>query len=309
MGALIEVVLPVFLVIGFGYGARRMGWFSDAGVDGLMVFTQKFAIPCLLFTAIANLDLSQSFDLRLLASFYAGAIAGFTLGICGARYLFKRPWADSVAIGFACLFSNTVLLGLPISERAYGADSLAANFAIIAVHSPFCYLIGITAMELVRNRGASGLQTVYAILKAMFKNALILGLAFGFAVNLSGITLPHVFTDAVDMMVRTALPAALFGLGGVLVRYRPEGDMVTVLYMIFLSLILHPLITWGLGTAFGLPHEVLRSGVITAAMAPGINAYVFSDMYGVAKRVSATTVLVGTAATVLTVWMWLQILG
>lgn len=309
MGALIEVVLPVFLVIAFGYGARRMGWFSDAGVDGLMVFTQKFAIPCLLFTAIANLDLSQSFDLRLLASFYAGAIAGFTLGICGARYLFKRPWADSVAIGFACLFSNTVLLGLPISERAYGADSLAANFAIIAVHSPFCYLIGITAMELVRNQGATGLQTIYAILKAMFKNALILGLAFGFAVNLSGITLPHVFTDAVDMMVRTALPAALFGLGGVLVRYRPEGDMVTVLYMIFLSLILHPLITWGLGTAFGLPHEVLRSGVITAAMAPGINAYVFSDMYGVAKRVSATTVLVGTAATVLTVWMWLQILG
>lgn len=309
MGALLEVVLPVFLVIGFGYGARRIGWFSDAGVDGLMVFTQKFAIPCLLFTAIANLDLHQSFDLRLLGSFYTGATTGFILGLCGARYLFKRPWEDSVAIGFGCLFSNSVLLGLPISERAYGMDSLSANFAIVAVHSPFCYLLGITAMELVRNRGATGLQTVRAVLRAMFRNALILGLALGFAVNLSGLVLPGVLTDAVAMMVRAALPAALFGLGGVLVRYRPEGDMPTVFYMIAVSLVLHPLITLGIGTTLDVPHDVLRNGVITAAMAPGINTYVFADMYGRARRVSATAVLVGTAASVVTVWIWLQVLG
>ncbi|MDB4112329.1 AEC family transporter, partial [Yoonia sp.] len=49
MAALIDVILPVFLVIGFGYLAVWKGYFSDAGVDGLMKFTQNFAIPCLLF--------------------------------------------------------------------------------------------------------------------------------------------------------------------------------------------------------------------------------------------------------------------
>jgi malonate transporter len=45
-----------------------------------------------------------------------------------------------VAIGFVPLFANSVLLGLPITERAYGADALAGNFAIISIHAAYCYL-------------------------------------------------------------------------------------------------------------------------------------------------------------------------
>jgi predicted permease len=54
-----------------------------------MAFTQNFAIPCLLFRAISTLDLGQTFQPALLGSFYIGAIAGFSLGLFGARILFK----------------------------------------------------------------------------------------------------------------------------------------------------------------------------------------------------------------------------
>lgn len=158
MQALLDVILPVFLVIGFGYTAVWRGWMSDAGIEGLMKFAQNFAIPALLFRAISTLDLGQDFDLAMLFSFYAGALAGFMAGLFGARFLFGRPWEDSVAIGFIGLFSNSLLLGLAITERAYGADALAANYAIIALHAPFCYGLGITVMEVVRNRGGGGAQ-------------------------------------------------------------------------------------------------------------------------------------------------------
>ena len=309
MGALIEVVLPVFLVIGFGYVAVWQGLFSDAGVDGLMKFSQKFAIPCLLFQAMSTLDLAAVFEWRLLLSFYAGALSGFALGLLGARHVFGRPWTDAVAIGFCCLFSNSVLLGLPIAERAYGEASLASNFAIIAIHSPICYLTGITAMEIARSTGKSIGSTLGTILKAMFSNALIIGIILGVAVNLSGLTLPGPFTEALGMMVRAAIPVALFGLGGILVRYRPEGDLRTIGFVIVVSLVVHPAITWGLGTGLGLSQEALRAAVLTAAMAPGVNAYVFADMYGSARRVAASSVLGATAATVLTAWVWLAILG
>ncbi len=310
MQDLLNVILPVFLVIGYGYLAAWKGWFSPAGVDGLMVFTQKFAIPVLLFRAISRLDLGQNFDLALLLSFYGGALAGFLLGLLGARFLFKRPWPDSVAIGFIGLFSNSLLLGLPITERAYGADALGANYAIIAIHSPFCYGIGITAMEIARAReSGSGIgETALKVLKAMLANALILGIIAGFVVNLGGVPVPEVVASAVDLISRAALPAALFGLGGVLLRYRPEGDLRTILFIVAVSLFLHPAITWGLGQAFDLPRPAFRSAVLTAAMAPGINAYVFANIYGVAKRVAASAVLIGTAATILTAWLWLLVL-
>jgi malonate transporter len=308
MGALLNVILPVFLVIAFGYVAVWRQYFSENGVDGLMKFVQNFAIPCLLFRAISTLDLGQNFDLRLLSSFYIGAGCGFGVALLGAKLIFKRDWEDSVAIGFIGLFSNSLLLGLPITERAYGVSALEANYTIIAVHSPFCYLIGISAMEIARNRGGSVAALPGKVLKAMFSNALILGISLGFIVNFSGIIMPSIITDAIDLMARAALPAALFGLGGVLYRYRPEGDMKTILFVVSVSLVLHPAIVWGLGRRNGLDTDAFRSAIITAAMAPGINTYVFANMYGRARRVAASSMLVGTALSILTVWVWLAIL-
>ena len=309
MSILLQVILPVFLVIGFGYLAVWQKWFSDSGVEALMKFTQTFAIPCLLFQAVSTLDLSQTFHFALLGSFYFGAVCGFCLGLFGARFLFKRTWDDSVAIGFCCLFSNSVLLGLPITERAYGTAALTANFAIIAVHAPICYGIGITVMELVRGRGSSAPELLSKVLQAIFKNALVIALGLGFFVNLLGIILPVILTDGLDLLANAALPAALFGLGGVLVRYRPEGDLRVIFYICAISLLVHPSLVWITGHYFELSDTDFRSAVLTAAMAPGINAYIFANMYGTARRVAASAVLISTALTILTASFWLYALG
>lgn len=309
MSILLQVILPVFLVIGFGYLAVWQKWFSDSGVEALMKFTQTFAIPCLLFQAVSTLDLSQTFHFALLGSFYFGAVCGFCLGLFGARFLFKRTWDDSVAIGFCCLFSNSVLLGLPITERAYGTAALTANFAIIAVHAPICYGIGITVMELVRSRGSSALELLRKVLQAIFKNALVIALGLGFFVNLLGIILPVILTDGLDLLANAALPAALFGLGGVLVRYRPEGDLRVIFYICAISLLVHPSLVWITGRYFDLSETDFRSAILTAAMAPGINAYIFANMYGTARRVAASAVLISTALTIITASFWLFALG
>ena len=152
MLAVIDVVIPVFLVVSFGYVAVWQGLFTQSGIDGLMSFAQNFGIPCLLFKAISTLDLSQGFDPWMLLSFYTGATTGFVAGLLGARYLFGRDWEDCVAIGFCCLFSNSLMMGLAITERAYGSAALTHNYALLALHSPFCYCLGITVMETARAR-------------------------------------------------------------------------------------------------------------------------------------------------------------
>ncbi len=308
MAALLDVILPVFLVLGFGYVAVWRGLFPAEGADNLMRFTQGFAIPCLLFHAISTLDLGQHFDPALLFSYYGVAFVCFWLGAFGGRFLFKRDWEDAIVIGFSCLFANSVLLGLPITERAYGPDALSANYALVAMNAPFCYCLGITAMEIVRNRGAKLRAAVPKVAKAMFGNNLIIAITLGFVVNLGQVPLPVVLTDAIDMMIRAALPAALFGLGGVLVRYKPEGDMRAILYVCAISLLVQPALSLAAGASFGLPIEAQRSLVITAAMAPGVNAYVFANMYDRAKRVAASSVLIATALTTLTAWGWLTVL-
>jgi hypothetical protein len=308
---LLDVILPVFLVIGSGYVAARWLGFKDASVDGVMHFAQGFALPLLLFASIARLDLGRAYDTGLMVSFYVGAFAGFGAGFLAGRFLFGRPLTDSIAFGFCGLFSNSLLLGVPITERAYGPGALEGNFAIISVHAPVFYAFGITLMELARSRGLGLSPSALArqVARAIFSQPLVIGILCGFAVNLSGVALPAIAWSAIDMVIAAALPAALFGLGGVLYRYRPEGDIRAIAVLSGVSLVLHPAITWVLGSqVFGLNEAGLRSAVLTAAMAPGVNAYVFANLYGVAKRVAASTVLIGTALSIFSVWAWLQIL-
>ena len=308
MSALLDVIIPVFLIIGFGYCTVWARLFSIDTIDGLMKFSQNFAIPVLLFNAIAKVDLVNIFDFNLFFSFYIGATAGFLIGFLGSHYLFNRPLEDSVAIGFCCLFSNTVMLGLPITERAYGQDALQHNFAIVSIHAPFCYFLGITVMELIKSTEKSISKKSVIIFKAMFSNALVVGIVLGFLVNISGINLAKSIQASIDMITAVALPAALFGMGGILYQYRPEGDIGPITMVCLVSLLVHPAIVWITGKNLELTDMQLRSAVITAAMAPGINTYVFANMYGRAKRVASTGVLLSTALSIGTVWVWLNFL-
>jgi len=309
MLALFEFILPVFLVIGFGYVVAWRGIFSEASVDGLVKFTQNFAIPCLLFRAISEIDIDAATKGPMLVSFYLGAFASFFAGFAGARLVFARSPEDAVAIGFCCLFSNTVLLGIPIAELAYGPEALANNFAIIAFHAPLCYLLGVTAMEVVRGSASSTPEKAARIFRAMFRNPFVIGIALGLVVNLTGLALPVPLVSALDLVAGAALPAALFGLGGVLFQYRPEGDFRTIAMVCAISLVLHPAIVWTTAQAFDLGRDQLRSAVLTAAMAPGVNAYLFANLYGTARRVAASSVLIATAASVVTIWLWMIVLG
>jgi malonate transporter len=309
VSVLLSVILPVFLVIGAGYAAARAGVLAPEHIDGLMRFAQGIALPCLLFAGLARMDLAAAFDPALIGTFYAAATACFVMGMAGARWVFGRPREDAVAIGFATFFSNSLLLGLPITERAFGPDAIASNLAIIAFHSPFCYLVGITTMELARSGGAgrSVLAVPGQVARSMARNPFVVGILLGLAANVTGLPLPGAVWEAMDFIARAGIPAALFGLGGVLTRYRPEGDIPTILFVVSLSLVVQPALAYGLGSWAGLERGPLRSAVVTAAMAPGVNAYLFAAMYGRAMRVAASAVLVGTALTMLTgvFWLWL----
>lgn len=310
MSLLFTVVLPVFVVIGYGYLVGWRGWLGEREIDGIQRFAQNFALPVLLFQSMATVDFGTHFEIGSVLAFYIGALVSFAAGWFGARLLFHRPPADCVAIGFICLFSNTLLLGLPITERAYGPEALAGNYAIITFHSPLFYTFGITMMEFTLARGTRlSVGTIAArALGGVLRTPLVIGILCGLAVKLAGaagLVLPEGFWAAVAMISRAALPAALFGLGGVLYRYRPNAEPGLLALCCAASLMIHPAVTWALTALLHTSVPGVRSSVITAAMPPGVNAYLFAMMYGRVQQVAASSVLIATALSLLSAWFWL----
>lgn len=305
----LQIVLPVFLLVGAGYLAAKRNIFKPEQTDAVMKFAQLFALPALLFSAVAKLDLSAVFQPELLISFYAGNTFVFVVGTLIAHYFFKRPAGAAVAVGFSGMFANTVLLGLPIVERAYGTEALQPVYALIAVHAPYCYIVGITTMEVVRAGGRPIPETLKSITKEVFSNSLTIGLMLGFMVNFSGFALPQFIWSPIEMMVSAAIPTALFALGSILTRYRLSDRIGETIVVLALKLFVHPGIAYVLATqVFELSIDFTRAAVMAGAMAPGVNVFLFANIYDRAKGTAANAVLLGTTASIISVSFWLFVL-
>jgi predicted permease len=145
---ILDIVGPVFLLIAVGFLSVQFKLFPIAGIAGLVSFVNNFATLCVLFRAMLNVDFCAAFDPGFLLSFYTDAFAAFAIGAVVARYGFGRRPGDSVVVGFAAYFTNTVLVGLPIVYRAYGETALPLVYAIIGLHSPLLMSFGTIVMEL-----------------------------------------------------------------------------------------------------------------------------------------------------------------
>jgi hypothetical protein len=302
---ILNIVAPVFLVIAAGYLAVRSGITSAEAIDQLMKFAIQFAIPCLLFRATSTIDLDVAFGWRIMLAYYLAASACFVAAFFVVKSFFKRRPGEAVGVAFAALFSNLVMLGLPISERAWGVDNLAPSYALVAVNAPICYLIGITAMEFLRADGRGVVATSRIVLKAMFRNSLMIGIGLGFLVNLGGIALPGALLAAIELLARAALPVALFALGGVLTRYTLSKSLGEAGLIVVLSLIIQPALTLLLAWQLQLPPATTKSIVLMSAVAPGLNAYLFASMYNRGTEAAASAVLLSTILAGFTVSAWL----
>ncbi len=307
---IVNVIAPVFALMVSGYLAVRFKAFPREGVRGLIAFVNNFCTPSLLFLAMATSDFGQIFNWSVIGSFYIGAFVSLIGGaIIAHRFFGMRP-GESVSSGFTAMFSNTVLVGIPIVSRAYGEGALPTAFSIIVLHAPLLITVGMLAMEVLRRDGAPIGRALWSALLRILQNPLLIGVALGAVVNQTGIELIEPVEAFIGMLAAAVVPAALFGLGGALNDYRLADSWAQALVMSLFQLVSQPVIAWVLMVpVLGVPHDLAKVGVLLAAMPAGINVFVFATYYNRGVDVATNTVLISTALSMITLSAWLWFLG
>ncbi len=309
MFSVLQTILPVFLLLGVGYLVARLKYLPDALAEALNAYALKLAVPALLFMAMYRLDFSKAFHAEMLVSFYAGAFSCFLIGILSARLIWKRRPGESVAAGFCALFSNTVLLGIPIAQRAFGETIAAPVFGIIALHASLLYTVGMTTMELARRDGRDLSETFKAALTSVAANPLMAGIVTGLLANFFDLYIPEPAEASIDMLAASAIPVSLIGIGIALTRYAIKSELGESLVVSALALIVHPAITFALTRwVFDLPILYVQAAVVLAAMPPGMNVYIFANLYNRAVGLSASVIVIANLLAIITTSCWLLIL-
>nr|WP_256478407.1 AEC family transporter [Notoacmeibacter sp. MSK16QG-6] len=302
--------MPVFLVVFVGFASAKTGWLPDGAGHVLNQYALRVAVPALLFGAMVRLDFAQAFAPPVLIAFYTGALACFFLGFAISRIAFRDGAERSVAVGFAATFSNTILLGLSITERAYGEAELTVVFGIVSIHALLLYPVGMTAMEIARPSNGNRSRRIADGLRRIVANPLLAGVVAGIVVNLTGLPVPEPLMMAVDMLAASAIPAALVGIGISLSTLQIRSELSETLIVCALLLIVHPAIAWALGRfGLGLNDTQIRGATLLAAMPAGVNTYLFALLYDKGVRLSASVVMVSTILSIFTITGWIAFLA
>lgn len=199
-------ILPVFLLIGLGFLARRLGWAGEVFVRDLNRVIFWFAIPALLLRLLGSSHLHESFAPRLI-----GACLAATTLTAGLAAIYTRLRGENASrsgtIIQAAIRGNLVYMGFPVIFASGGEQALRIAAVAAAVLIPFQNLLAIGA--LLRAGDHSGLSAM----KAIIFNPVILGVIGGFIWSLSGWDAWPWLDNFLHLLGNIAMPGALLALG------------------------------------------------------------------------------------------------
>ncbi|GAB4180639.1 MAG: AEC family transporter [Thalassobaculales bacterium] len=310
MQTILDIIAPVFGLVGLGYLAARLGWFPAEATRGLSRFVFNFAVPALLFRTMATTRLPEVIYWEHLLSYYGGAYVAWILGALVSRHGFGRRGAEPAIAGMTAGFANTVLLGVPLVLTSLGERATLPLFLIIAFHSWQMFTVATLHVEIATGLGGGLAKVPRAVAVSLATNPIILALAGGIAVNLAGLGLPRAPDQLLEMLQRAALPCALFAMGASLAAYRVMGALPEAAVGSFLKLVVHPAAVWLLAThVFAIDPLWRDVAVLVAAVPVGVNVYVTAQQYQAGIAPAATAMLLSTAAATATIGVALWLLG
>jgi predicted permease len=320
-----EVTLPVFGLVFCGWLAAHRRMLSDEAVSGINGFVFWFALPAMLFRAVAAHPVSELADARYLAAFVATALVMFL----GIRLLARAASPDPsmrTAFSLTAAHGNIGYLGLPLMAQLtsqtdrIGPVGMQAMIMAIIADIFVVILLSIVLFEIDRGRrlaaaGSAGPLSRLAALRlgivALLRSPLILGIGAGLAISSLQITLPPAADSFTLLLAAAAGPCALFAIGASL-GGRPVVVDRQVSGLLTLKLLVHPLLMAFTTSLFKVDPKTAAIGILVAALPSASNSYILAQRYGVDTRAISASIVVGTAiaaVTVTAVIWWLDLLA
>jgi len=304
----LELAAPLFLLVFVGYLLAASGRFPRTVSEGLAKFAFTVAVPALLFRLMSDLSSLPPVDTRLLFAFFGGCLIVFVIGRLLAASLFRLDGVSQSVFALGGVFSNNVLLGVPIAKATLGDAALPAVALVLVFNALTLWTLVTISVEWARH-GDLSMKGFGKTVKNVLTNPVVAGILSGTAWGLTGWQLPNVVAEPLQLMAQSATPLALIVVGMGLAEYGlgkrwREGVAITVI-----KLVIQPLVVWGLARLLGLPPIETQAVVLLASLAVGVNVYLMAREFDVMQGPVASSLVLSTALAALTVPLVLTLLG
>lgn len=301
---ILQLILPVFAVLGCGILVRRVGWMNESVESGIVALVVKLFYPCLVIKSMIQAD-----SFRESVSSLWAPVVGFgtvTFGFLVAALVAKafgfekgkglRTFAFSVGI------YNYGYIPIPLVQNMFGANELAVLFVHNVGIEVAIWTVGVSF--LAGGTLKSGIKKII--------NPMVIALVVGLALNVSGAgeNLPRIASETLFMFAACAIPLGLLAIGANLYDHINSGEKIwdarDCILSVALRLGLLPLVGLALAWSLPLPIELKRVMVFQAAMPAGIMPIVLAKHYGGQPIVAVRVVFASTFLGLGTMPLWIH---
>ena len=304
----LALTAPLFALILVGYALVRWGRWPKAASDALNRFTFSVAVPALLFRLMSDFSRMPSVDARLLVAFFGGCLLVFVLGRVVARRLYALDGVGQSVFAIGGVFSNNVLVGVPIAKVTLGDAAMPTVSLIVVFNALVLWMLVTLSVEWARTRRAS-LTGVAQTTLNVARNPVVAGILLGTAWGWAGIPLPDLADRTLQMIGEAAVPLSLIALGMGLAEYGLAEGWRESAAITALKLVALPLVVYGFARLLALPPTETQAVTLLAALPVGANVYLMAREFGTLSGPVATSLVVSTALAAVTTPLVLALMG
>ncbi|MCH8530668.1 MAG: AEC family transporter [Saccharospirillum sp.] len=293
MLSVIQTIAPIFGVMAIGYVAVKTELMPKSAVPLLGRFVLFLALPALIFSTLAQTEVTSLIEPLYLLSYGSGSLLALMLGFGLSRLLWKEDLTRATVNGLGMSLSNSAFVGYPVLLQVYGTLPVAAFTMTLLVENLLIMPLVLIVLELSRALAEGGDKTevLSRFLKRVATHPILLAIVFGIGFSLTGLSLPSVIEGSLGFLANASAGVALFVIGGSLVGMQIKGDIVRISGITFGKLALHPalvaLMVWLLPP---FDPELQRIAILMAAL-PMLSIYpVLAGNYTDPSRYAATLV-------------------
>lgn len=306
----LDAVLPIFALIAVGWVLAATRLLGRPVGESLAVFAAKIGIPVLIFRTVVAADLGAVSPWLLWACYFPSAAVTWVLGHLAARRVFSLDQRTAVIAGMGSAFANTVFVGLPLAQRAYGDYGVLIVTMLIAVHMPLMMVAATLSMERAERLTDGAARVSVGVLlrqigSNLMRNAIVIALAAGLLFRASGLTMPGLAEQTLRSLAQVSGPVSLLSLGMALFAHGIRGDLGAVAVVSALKLVVMPALVLLACRLVGLDAATTGPLVVLAGVPAGINVYLIAMQFRAGESLSSSVVAVTSSLGVVTCSAWL----
>lgn len=298
----------MFALAALGFALGRSPFWRSTWTRGITRFVFAVPLPALLVHLMSDLSSLPPVDARLLIAFFGSCFLVFGFGRVVGKLAFRLDGVGQSVFALGGVFSNNVLLGVPIAKLALGPEAMPSVALVLVFNALTLWTLVTVSIEWARH-GALSFAGIRQTLRGVFSNPIILGILVGAAIGLSRLQLPSPVTQALAALSAVAGPLALVVVGLGLSQYGVRSGLAPGLTITALKLVLQPAVVWLLALALGLPPIERHAVVLLGSLSVGVNVYLVAAQFETLQGPVAASMVLSTALAALTTPLVLALQG